>query len=124
MKILIVEDAPAIRENLKKFISDIKDFKVSGEAEDSSTAIKLINETNPDIIILDVELKTGTGFDVLKFVKGKSYKNNPVVIMFSNYIKTYSDKAEKYKADYIFDKTNEIDKLLSTLNDLQQKLQD
>jgi len=118
LKIFIVEDAQNIRNNLKKFISDIKDLSIAGEAEDATQAIKLINETKPDIIILDIELKSGSGFDVLKYVKGKTYPFNPVVIMFSNHVKLYKEKAKSAKVDYFFDKTEEVDKLLATLTEL------
>jgi SARP family transcriptional regulator, regulator of embCAB operon len=57
VKILIVEDSVSIRNNLKKFISEIKSFDVIGEAEDSAPAITIIKDAKPDIIILDVELK-------------------------------------------------------------------
>lgn len=118
MKILIVEDAPNIRTNLKKFFSELKELNISGEAEDSESAISLINKTKPDIIILDVELKKGSGFDVLKYVKGDKYASNSIVIMFSNHTKLYKEKAKAAKADYFFDKTDEVDKLLSTIHEL------
>lgn len=115
MKILIVEDALNIRNSLKKFISEIDGVSVSGEAEDSGSAINLINETNPDVILLDVELKKSNGFDVLKHAKNKDALSKPVVIMFSNHTSMYKEKALAAEADYFFDKTTELDNLFSTI---------
>jgi hypothetical protein len=38
--------------------------------------------------------------------------------MFSNHTKLYKEKAKAAKADYFFDKTDEVDKLLSTIHEL------
>lgn len=121
MKILIVEDSALVRVNLKKFISEMKGFKITGEAEDSQTAINLISKKKPDVIILDIELKDSSGFDVLKFLKSSDSFANPTIILFSNHASLYKDKSVEYKADYILDKTTEFETLLSTLKNLQEK---
>jgi DNA-binding NarL/FixJ family response regulator len=114
VKILIVEDSPQIRKNLRRFISDNDEMLILNEAENSDSGINLIKTTKPDIIILDVELKDSSGFDILRFAKSSELTNNPLVIMFSNFI-SYKEKALNEKADYFFDKTNELDKLLDTI---------
>jgi DNA-binding NarL/FixJ family response regulator len=116
--ILIVDDSPNIRNNLKKFLSEIKGVIVLGEAESSEVAIELINKTKPEVIILDVELKNSCGFDVLKYVKKNKHSHKPVVIMFTNHLSGYKDKAKAERADYFFDKTTELDKLLTTIKSL------
>lgn len=118
MKIFIVEDAQNIRNNLKKFILDINKLELAGEADNAETAIRLINEINPDIILLDIELKSGSGLEVLKYVKSGNYPFKPTVILFSNYINLYKDKSILSKADYLYDKSADLDKLLSTLTEL------
>ncbi len=118
MDILIVEDSPYIRSNLKKLLTEMKGLNISGEAENSEKAIELINKAKPDLIILDVELKSSSGFDVLKYAKKNESSHKPIVIMFSNYLTVYKEKALNEKADYFFDKTTELDKLLTTIKSL------
>ena len=118
MEILLVDDAQNIRNNLKRFISELKGVKVSGEADDYNSAIEIINNTKPDIIILDIELKNSSGFDVLKYVREDGNYYNPVIIMFTNHPKLYEEKALGWKADYFFNKTTELDKLLGTIKKL------
>lgn len=121
MNILIVDDSVNIRNNLKKFFSEITGIIISGEAENAQSAIELFNSSKPDIIILDVELKESSGFDVLEYVKTK--KNSiPVVIMFTNHAATYNEKATTEKVDYFFDKTTEFEKLLTTIKGLIQNV--
>lgn len=118
VNLLIVDDSPYIRSNLKKLFSEMKRITVSGEAENSQEAIELINQKKHDIIILDVELKNSNGFDVLKYVKNKKYFRKPVVIMFTNHSSAYKEKATELGTDYFFDKTNDLDNLLNTIKSL------
>lgn len=118
MKIAIVEDSDHIRKNLIKFISAIKDAEVVGEAEDVDPAIILIEEKKPDIVVLDIELKNSNGFNLLYKIKNFPQKS-PVVMMFSNLSSiSYKEKALKAKADYFFDKTNDFDELVMTIESL------
>lgn len=118
MKIAIVEDSDHIRKNLIKFISAIKDAEVVGEAEDVDPASILIEEKKPDIVVLDIELKNSNGFNLLYKIKNFPQKS-PVVMMFSNLSSiSYKEKALKAKADYFFDKTNDFDELVMTIESL------
>ncbi|HSP89019.1 MAG TPA: response regulator [Ignavibacteriaceae bacterium] len=118
MKVLIVEDSLYIRTNLKKLFSEMKNINISGEAESSEEAIELLKKEEHDIIILDVELKNSTGFDVLKFVKNEKYSHKPIVLMLTNHSAVYREKAIELKADYFFDKTNDLDNLLHVIKSL------
>ena len=118
MKIAIVDDSPQIRTNLLKFISLIKGSEVVIEAVDARSAIELIKGKKPDIVILDIELKNSSGFEVLNAIKGES-KTAPIVMMFTNLSTfSYKEKALKEGADYFFDKTNDLDNLLHVIKSL------
>ena len=118
MKITIVEDSCYIRKNLIRFISEIKGTEIVGEAEDVEYGFKLIEEKKPDIIILDIELKNSNGFDLLTEIKS-SREAAPLVIMFTNLSSpSYKEKALKKKADYFFDKTNDFEELITTIESL------
>ena len=73
-KILIVDDSFYMRTILKNMLTDAG-FSIVGEASDGVSAIKMANETNPDLITLDLILPDNTGLDVLKAIK----KDNPRV---------------------------------------------
>ena len=65
MKILIADDSFLIRERLKELLSDILKIEDFIEAENSVETIKLISETIPDIVILDIRMPKGGGLEVL-----------------------------------------------------------
>ncbi len=76
-KLLIVEDEVDTREFAKNFFSkrDIDVFS-AGNGED---ALRLIDQENPDLVLLDVNMGTMSGLDVLK--KLRENKNDVAVIM-------------------------------------------
>ena len=48
-----------------KLLEDHPGIEVVGEAMNADEAIQMVSDLNPDLLFLDVELQTGTGFDVL-----------------------------------------------------------
>src|SRR5271163_459678 len=71
--VLIVDDHPAVREALSLRIARQADLKVCGEAEGVSDALKLIEETDPDVAVIDISLKTGSGIDLIKRIKQRNH---------------------------------------------------
>jgi len=70
-KILIVDDHPPVREALALWISRRPDLEVCGEADDVAEALRLAKATCPDVIVIDIQLKTGNGLDLIKRIKAR-----------------------------------------------------
>jgi len=62
---VIVDDEYWARENLFDLLSDYEQVKIIGQAASVSEARERINTLKPDAVFLDIQLKEGTGFDVL-----------------------------------------------------------
>lgn len=80
-RILIVDDAPAVRESLGWLIEDEPGLTVVGAVP---TAFDAINETvrlSPDLILLDIELPDGDGFAVTRQIK--ALPDPPLVVLLS-----------------------------------------
>jgi DNA-binding NarL/FixJ family response regulator len=72
VKILVVDDHPAVREALAARIAQNGDLQICGEAEDETGALRLVAEKSPDIIIVDITLKKGDGIDLIKRIKARN----------------------------------------------------
>jgi len=70
-RVLIVDDHPAVREALALRIGRQADLEVCGEAADTSEAVRLAAETQPDVAVVDISLKTGDGLDLVKRIKDR-----------------------------------------------------
>ncbi len=63
--VVIVDDEPPARTKLKRLLGEIPDFRVAAEAGDVSEAVAAIKTTRPDVVYLDIQLGTRSGFDIV-----------------------------------------------------------
>ena len=66
---VVVDDEKPARDRVRRLLAGHPDFRIVGEAADAETAVRLIDETTPDLCFLDVQMPEGTGFDVLERVR-------------------------------------------------------
>jgi len=69
VKILIVDDHPSVREGLALRISLHSDLEVCGEAETEDEALALVKKTEPDLVLVDISLKSGHGIELIKRIR-------------------------------------------------------
>jgi two-component system, NarL family, response regulator len=65
IRIVTADDHPLIREGLSALISVHPDMSIVGEAADGATAIRLFNELQPDVLLLDLQMPNGSGLEVI-----------------------------------------------------------
>ncbi len=82
-EILIVEDHPIFRMGLTDLIEQESDFNVCGHAESVTDAVKVIEKASPDLVIVDLSLKTSNGMDLIKILNEE--RNHPPVLVLSTY---------------------------------------
>lgn len=70
-KVLIVDDHPAVREGLAVHIASQPDMEVCGQAADAAEAVRLLDTIRPDVVIVDIQLETGSGLDLVERIKAR-----------------------------------------------------
>ncbi|HEX2616005.1 MAG TPA: LytTR family DNA-binding domain-containing protein [Flavobacteriales bacterium] len=79
LRVAIVDDEAPARASLRAALGGLSlPVEVVGEAHDVPSAIALIDQAQPDVVLLDIWLGTGTGFDVLE---GVTYRGTRVVFV-------------------------------------------
>src|SRR6185369_9439696 len=70
-RVLIVDDHPTVREGLAWRIGQEPDLEVCGQAADVGEALRLLPQTQPDVAVIDISLKSGNGIDLVKRIKDR-----------------------------------------------------
>ena len=104
MNVFIAEDSEAMRENLRSMLSEFHDVRIVGYAADETGAIEQINALLPDVVILDLNLQSGTGVAVLKNIK-KHHAGIKVMVLTNYNDEFYVEACKRAQADYFFDKS-------------------
>lgn len=71
MKIVIVDDHPLVRRGLASVISMQPNVKFAGEATNGQEALLVIEETQPDLVLIDLKLADESGLDVIKTARAR-----------------------------------------------------
>ncbi len=66
IQIVIVDDHPIMRQGVKLLLENEPDLQVCGEAEKASDAIQVIEQTQPELVIIDLTLAQGSGLELIK----------------------------------------------------------
>ena len=111
MKMLLVEDSTLLREVLFETINNLKNLSVEGMAATQTKAISLLNEMQFDLLLLDIELSEGNGFEVIKHTKKPHYPfKPPIIMMLTNHANPhYRSMAKDLGVHYFFDKSMDFD---------------
>ncbi|MBN8952438.1 MAG: DNA-binding response regulator [Rhizobium sp. 60-20] len=72
LTILVVDDEPLARRRLLRLLAAMADAKVIGEAGNVQQARSLITDLAPDVVLLDIQMPGGTGFDIIERVDGNT----------------------------------------------------
>lgn len=114
--IFIIDDHPVIRHGISSVLSKQPDFEVIGEAQDAKSALKPLQELQPDVIILDITLKGISGIDLIPRIKEKL--DSCIIIIYSMHKDpNHIQRAIKAGAKgYVF-KSDEIKDLIAAVHD-------
>ena len=67
--VVIIDDERLARQELKKLLLDFPDYVVVAEAMNATEGIKLINDLDPDLVFLDIQMPDKTGFEMMEEVE-------------------------------------------------------
>jgi two-component system, LytTR family, response regulator len=96
IRTVIVDDEEPARLILREFLSAHEEIKIIAECANGFDAVKVITESKPDLVILDIQMPKLNGFEVLELVE------QPPSIIFATAYNQYAVKAfEVHAVDYI-----------------------
>jgi DNA-binding NarL/FixJ family response regulator len=116
LTIYIVEDSPVVLERLVEAVCDVPNARVVGSAEAVGAALEGVRTAQPRVLILDVQLRDGSGFRLLKRMRAEGICWPETVIIVTNYPNDdYRSASRECGADHFFDKGAEFHKVRELL---------
>ncbi|MDQ2918608.1 MAG: response regulator transcription factor [Verrucomicrobiota bacterium] len=91
-RVVIVEDHPMFREQLRLLIDKEEDLAVCGEADTVPAALALIQKMRPELAIIDITLKGSSGLDLLKDLRAHEI-DLPVLVLSMHDESLYAERA-------------------------------
>jgi two-component system LytT family response regulator len=96
LRVLIVDDTRLARQELRTLLAELPDVECIGEADDVPTAQAAIARLQPDLVLLDIQMPSGTGFDLLE-----SLETAPPVVFTTAYDQYAVRAFEANALDYL-----------------------
>lgn len=96
MTAIIIDDEPLARSIIKEYLEAYTDIKLLEECNDGFEGIKAIQQQQPDLIFLDIQMPKINGFEMLELI------DNPPMVIFTTAFEEYAIKAfDAHAADYL-----------------------
>ncbi len=96
MKVIIIDDEPLAREIVKEYLQSTADVDLVTECSDGFDGMKAIQQYQPDLIFLDIQMPKINGFEMLELIE------NPPAVIFTTAFDEFAIKAfESNAVDYL-----------------------
>jgi two-component system LytT family response regulator len=116
VRAILIDDERPFRNTLKAILSKRLDISIVGEAGSVEEGSHLIEQMEPDLIFLDIQMEDGTGFDLLKRIGQKDFR-----VIFITAFDHYAVEAFRFAAaDYLLkpiisaDLLNSVDRVIKS----------
>ncbi len=96
MKCIIIDDEPLARMVIKEYLQSYPEIEVLQECNDGFEGVKAIQQLQPELIFLDIQMPKINGFEMLELI------DNPPMVIFTTAFEEYAIKAfETHAIDYL-----------------------
>lgn len=117
LRVLLVEDSKVLTERLTEAIGQVADVELVGTVDSEAEALAAVKREPVDVIILDLHLRQGTGFGVMRALATAQQK--PRIIVLTNYdLPEYKNAAIALGATHFLDKARDYGRLPEVLHEI------
>lgn len=121
IRVFLVEDSAAVRELIVENLSDIAGLEFAGFADTEVDAFSQLRSEYFDVVVFDIELRQGNGISLLRSLAAAPDLPENLKIIFSNNVSNaYRRVGEQYGVRHFFDKTSELPRLRTLLEQVTQ----
>jgi DNA-binding NarL/FixJ family response regulator len=118
LRVLLVEDSALLAARLGELIRRLPDVDLIDTVQTEADAVERIAEAVPDVLILDLHLRTGSGFGVLRSLARDRHTRRPKIVILTNFgLPEYRREAENFGVEAFLDKSRDYFRLPALLRD-------
>ena len=114
IRVLIVDDMPQVRQELREVLQLTSELEVVGEAANGLEAIAQAEALRPDVVVMDLEMPDMDGFEATRQIKARGLAEKVVVLS----IHAHSDNVQRARqagVDVFIDKASRYKTLMSAI---------
>jgi DNA-binding NarL/FixJ family response regulator len=116
LRVFLVEDSVIVLERLSSTIAQIGATEIVGHADAEAPAIDAIRRLEPDVVVTDIRLRSGSGIAVVRAAKRMALPVVPVVIVLTNDASgACAQECARAGADHFFDKSRDLHRVARLL---------
>jgi DNA-binding NarL/FixJ family response regulator len=117
LRVLLIEDSALIRRSLVEAIDASGRLRVAAYADSADEAIALLSGEAFDAVIVDLQLKQGSGVPVLAFLQREGLIDSVFAAVLTNHaLPAYRARCEQYGVRHFYDKSFEFDRVIDALH--------
>jgi len=116
LRVLLAEDSALLAARLSELIRRLPDVELVGTVDSETDTLSQVVSATPDVLILDLHLRSGSGFGVLRALTARGRR--PKIVILTNFgLPEYRREAEAFGVDAFLDKSRDYFRLPSLLTD-------
>jgi DNA-binding NarL/FixJ family response regulator len=117
LRVLLIEDSALIRRSIVEAIDASGQLRVAAFAESPADAIALLAAETFDAIVVDLQLKHGSGVEVLAYLQKAGLVESTFAAVLTNHaLPAYRERCLQYGVRHFYDKSLEFDRVIDALH--------
>jgi DNA-binding NarL/FixJ family response regulator len=124
LSVLLVEDSRVLAERLRETLLSVPGVQLTGTVDSEADAVAALQRQPVDVVLLDLHLRQGTGFGVLRAIPSDQVKKTVVIVLTNYDLAEYRRAAAALGAKHFLDKLRDFDRLPILLQQIGAEIPD
>jgi two-component system, OmpR family, response regulator len=124
LSVLLVEDSRVLAERLRETLLSVPGVHLTGTVDSEAEAVAALQRQPVDVVLLDLHLRQGTGFGVLRAIPSDQVKKTVVIVLTNYDLAEYRRAAAALGARHFLDKLRDFERLPTLLQQIGAELPD
>jgi DNA-binding NarL/FixJ family response regulator len=119
MRVYLVEDSLPIRQGIVRALEEMEGVSVVGKSGSEPEAIAQVLTEAPDLVVIDLQLSTGSGFGVIEALR-ENKSTARMIVLTNHSTPPFRRQAKRLGIKDFFDKSGEFSKFVETVRRLSR----